>query len=1019
MKFHISYLKSFNLLILFLVCIPFITLSQVQFPIDLTINNTKTQIIYGNKSKPLLKYTFTYIKTSTPAATHSQLEITIDYLQDGLLYFFNTNKELIFLEGKVLYDPKDKNLKNKKAEKFYKFEGLNPEPTLYNEKELAFKNGFYNIDKNENPKWKPVFKIQTPIKSGSLSSFTLTFNLYEETKKNVFGKLDPIKFTISLPGENQGSPYQVKSEEQKIPVYAGKNEERTEKKETEKLVVPVTTNPPDNKPSNISKEKTKSEERRAKSEEGRGKREERIAKKEDVDKLQIEAIKKYLNAITTDYINNYYENHKRIIEVKISILENIKNDFDKSIIKNKEEALKQIELFTKDKDINFIIGKNKEYENNFLNNKDKLSRINPKENIDIIILPKEIKEIKSLIKVFYDLYDYCYKNLSKKDFLEFCRKLQDDFKQNFKDINQNLIELDAQLTKLKAKASAWYNDDVFYEFRKNKILNILSADKEKIFGLNKNFKNLEVTILNKLHSDPSFSKNDMYYGSSSLHDSIIDRKNNLETSISSYKQEIEVTIISPFPYFKIIASAIVVLLLGFGFYVYIMAWRRKKQKEKKISSVIVNTGTNIEVRSQASDFRPQTSDFTPHTSDVKRKGSIIITPMQPTVEHGKGLTKVREKVGLDYYEINMSEIWDDTMVKLVYFNTKLINKIYDFFSKSLSSQNEVYETGGYIIGSWDHNQTEPAKYDVSLEDFIEPGDDAIHSEYELNFGAKIGIRLESTINNYKEKLGKNYIMTAWIHSHPGLKIFLSNHDVSVHDALSVKSHKSRLIALVVDTKTEQFDMGIFSYKSNGAINTIDKAKKLIKLDELRIWTLKAKMPILDSYFRINVSETNPQSALSNIYLSNESIINLDLIINQTSDLSPQTSDPTPQTSALNPFWLCKGSIINKEIPGNTIAILEQITRNEQSPYTENSELIGILTLNKKEQSRLVESTRDLIRGANPDLSVSQFIIVYNLQNTEINIFTRDKSDESHQSSDFRLQTSVLFNTIKNWTRRRR
>ena len=104
-------------------------------------------------------------------------------------------------------------------------------------------------------------------------------------------------------------------------------------------------------------------------------------------------------------------------------------------------------------------------------------------------------------------------------------------------------------------------------------------------------------------------------------------------------------------------------------------------------------------------------------------------------------------------------------------------------------------------------------------------------------------------------------MTAWIHSHPGLKVFLSNPDLSVHEALSDKTHKSRMVALVIDTKTEHFDMGIFTYKSNGALNNTESEMKLFKLEELHNWALKPKDPVFDGYYKINVKEICPLSAL--------------------------------------------------------------------------------------------------------------------------------------------------------------
>jgi len=144
-----------------------------------------------------------------------------------------------------------------------------------------------------------------------------------------------------------------------------------------------------------------------------------------------------------------------------------------------------------------------------------------------------------------------------------------------------------------------------------------------------------------------------------------------------------------------------------------------------------------------------------------------------------------------------------------------------------------------LVGRWefvpDSNQQ---LYDISIEKLVEPGDDAIYSEYNLNFGAKIGITLNFVIDNLCENTGYEYVHTAWMHTHPGFGLFLSNQDLSVQSQLAYSQHAGRLLAIVLDSNTPDLDMAFFTPQKNGNMNNDKNLKKTLSLEEFYKWANK-------------------------------------------------------------------------------------------------------------------------------------------------------------------------------------
>jgi len=216
-----------------------------------------------------------------------------------------------------------------------------------------------------------------------------------------------------------------------------------------------------------------------------------------------------------------------------------------------------------------------------------------------------------------------------------------------------------------------------------------------------------------------------------------------------------------------------------------------------------------------------------------------------------GLSEVKADAGRLYKEIDMFDFVEDSSIHKIYISRQLIEELHKFFSDSLRPDGKIMETGCYVVGRWDYASntdhsstglTNQQAYDISLEYMVEPGSDARYSEFECEFGLEIGTSLVINNRKYSEQSNSEYVHTSWVHSHPGLQLFLSKQDLIVQATLTNNSPYKRMLAMVIDTKTEGLKMAFFSPKASEqqVMNNDSDLKKTITLDELLEW---AKTPI--------------------------------------------------------------------------------------------------------------------------------------------------------------------------------
>ena len=216
----------------------------------------------------------------------------------------------------------------------------------------------------------------------------------------------------------------------------------------------------------------------------------------------------------------------------------------------------------------------------------------------------------------------------------------------------------------------------------------------------------------------------------------------------------------------------------------------------------------------------------------KAEDEEIFTVIEDSSEHyEKGLQHVLSHPE-EYLTIDLNEVFDDTAIGRMYFSIELVKKVYSFFNRSLENGERTNETGCYLVGCWDYAEGSQDRFDISVEYMVEPGDDADFGEYSLNFGKKIGVSMGSLISSLASKTGRDYVLTCWIHSHPGLGLFLSNQDLIVQRQLVYTGFANRLLALVIDTNSVELRLGCFTPQADGRMNNKDEVKKWFSFEEM-------------------------------------------------------------------------------------------------------------------------------------------------------------------------------------------
>lgn len=383
---------------------------------------------------------------------------------------------------------------------------------------------------------------------------------------------------------------------------------------------------------------------------------------------------------------------------------------------------------------------------------------------------------------------------------------------------------------------------------------------------------------------------------------------------------------------------------------------------------------------------------------VTQRAANSDTPDNPNIVVRRRTTSILKKQCLDdvvdnpaYLAIKASEISSNSAIGTIYIKNSCIKDVYNLYAEDLRNTDNPKEDGCMVLGRWVLDKA-TNKYDVSLEEVVYPGDDAVFKEYELNFGGKIKLRIAERLRKLRKETNLQYDLVSWIHSHPGLGVFFSNSDDNVQMQLKHSQHPNFLVAFVVDILTSEQETGIFTFKEDGSMNSKNDLKKMYSLEKLYNWALQSERNSFsaDNYYNVLGNAKLKMPACNGVQLNNSSIIDLTQIIVE------------PETGIVG--WATGTSI---EMKGATENIVNGIVRNSEKPA---AGITGILI----SMTNLSHPT--IQRIVSPALRNISFVMVYSSKQMTL---TTIPVINGELLTDEQFYGDVTIEELKIWTRRKR
>lgn len=295
------------------------------------------------------------------------------------------------------------------------------------------------------------------------------------------------------------------------------------------------------------------------------------------------------------------------------------------------------------------------------------------------------------------------------------------------------------------------------------------------------------------------------------------------------------------------------------------------------------------------------------------EGSIVVRRRTTSILKKQCIDDVIDNPA--YLVIDASDFTTDSAVRKIYIKNSCIKDVYNMYAEDLRNTENPKEDGCMVLGRWVHNEVDHT-YDISLEEVVYPGDDAIFKEYELNFGGKIKLRVAEKLRKLRRDTNLQYDLVCWIHSHPGLGVFFSNSDGNVQEQLKHAQHPHFLIAFVVDILTSNQEMGIFTYRRDGSLNSKGDITKMYSLEDLYKWALQSERNSFspDKYYNLLENAKLKVNSCNGVEVNNSSIIDLTQIV-----IEPETGivgwavGTTVERKGLQEYVV--SSIVRGEKPG--------------------------------------------------------------------------------------------------------
>jgi len=257
-----------------------------------------------------------------------------------------------------------------------------------------------------------------------------------------------------------------------------------------------------------------------------------------------------------------------------------------------------------------------------------------------------------------------------------------------------------------------------------------------------------------------------------------------------------------------------------------------------------------------------------------RSGEIVVRRKTTSILKKQSLDNVIDNPC--YLAINCADFCQSSAVRRIFIKNTCIKDIYNMYAEDLRNPDNPKEDGCMVLGRWVHDK-DNNEYYVSLEEVVMPGDDAVFSEYELNFGGKIKLKVSEKLRKLRRETDLQYDMTCWVHSHPGLGVFFSNQDNTVHMQLKHPTHPHFMTALVIDILTPEQELGIFTFKPDGTLNSKADLTRMYSLEDMYKWAIESERNSFkrDDHFDTLAHAKQHDNSCHGVHLSNSAIIDID------------------------------------------------------------------------------------------------------------------------------------------------
>ena len=344
-----------------------------------------------------------------------------------------------------------------------------------------------------------------------------------------------------------------------------------------------------------------------------------------------------------------------------------------------------------------------------------------------------------------------------------------------------------------------------------------------------------------------------------------------------------------------------------------------------------------------------------------------------------------------YIVIDSADFTTDSAVRRIYIKNSCIKDVYNLYAEDLRNTENPKEDGCMVIGRWVQDE-DSHTYDISLEEVVFPGDDAVFKEYELNFGGKIKLRIADRLRRLRRDTNLQYDLVCWIHSHPGLGVFFSNSDDNVQTQLKHSQHPNFLVAFVVDILTSDQETGIFTFRKDGSMNSKGDITKMYSLEELYKQALESERNSFspDNYYNIIDNARKKLPACKGVELNNSSIIDLTQIVIE------------PETGIVG--WAIGTSVESK---GSHEYAVSSIVRNTEKPGT------GVIGCLISMTHMSFPTIQKLVAGESVNMS---FVMVYSSKQLSL---TTIPVINGELLPDEQFYGDVNIDDLKIWTRRKR